>query len=44
MNTLRKQLLIYGAYDGYGGRLIVASALRRGLKPIVAGRDVRPRR
>jgi short subunit dehydrogenase-like uncharacterized protein len=31
-------LLIYGAY-GYSGRLIVAAALRRGLKPIVAGRD-----
>jgi short subunit dehydrogenase-like uncharacterized protein len=38
MNTLGKQLLIYGAY-GYSGRLIVASAVRRGLKPIVAGRD-----
>ena len=38
MNILGRQLLIYGAY-GYSGRLIVASALRRGLKPIVAGRD-----
>ena len=43
MNTRRKQLLIYGAY-GYSGRLIVASALRRGLKPIVAGRDAARRR
>ncbi len=32
------ELLIYGAY-GYTGRLIVAEALRLGLKPTVAGRD-----
>jgi short subunit dehydrogenase-like uncharacterized protein len=38
MNALGKQLLIYGAY-GYSGRLIVASAVRRDLRPIVAGRD-----
>ncbi len=31
-------LLIYGA-NGYTGRLIVAEAVRRGLRPIVAGRD-----
>ena len=30
--------LIYGAY-GYTGRLIVARALERGLRPILAGRD-----
>lgn len=31
-------LLIYGAY-GYTGRLIVDEALRRGIRPIVSGRD-----
>jgi short subunit dehydrogenase-like uncharacterized protein len=31
-------LLIYGAY-GYTGRLIVEECVRRGLRPIVAGRD-----
>ncbi|HET6604758.1 MAG TPA: saccharopine dehydrogenase NADP-binding domain-containing protein [Xanthomonadaceae bacterium] len=31
--------LVYGAY-GYTGRLIVAEAVRRGLRPILAGRDV----
>jgi short subunit dehydrogenase-like uncharacterized protein len=31
-------LLIYGA-NGYTGRLIVAEAVRRGLKPVLAGRD-----
>lgn len=31
-------LLIYGAY-GYTGELIVAEALRRGLVPVLAGRD-----
>jgi short subunit dehydrogenase-like uncharacterized protein len=31
-------LLIYGA-NGYTGRLVVAEAVRRGLRPIVAGRD-----
>jgi short subunit dehydrogenase-like uncharacterized protein len=30
--------LIYGAY-GYTGRLIVAQALSRGLRPVLAGRD-----
>jgi len=34
------ELLIYGAY-GYSGRQIVAAAMRRGLRPIVAGRDAR---
>jgi short subunit dehydrogenase-like uncharacterized protein len=33
-------LLIYGAY-GYSGRLIAAAARRRGLAPILAGRDAR---
>ncbi|MES2127935.1 MAG: saccharopine dehydrogenase NADP-binding domain-containing protein [Pseudomonadota bacterium] len=33
-----KDLLIYGAY-GYSGRLILAAALARGLRPIAAGRD-----
>ena len=32
-------LLIYGAY-GYTGRLIVDTALERGLRPILTGRDV----
>ena len=32
------ELLIYGAY-GYSGRQIVAAAMRRGLRPILAGRD-----
>lgn len=32
------QILIYGA-NGYAGRLIVDEAMRRGLRPIVAGRD-----
>jgi short subunit dehydrogenase-like uncharacterized protein len=31
-------LLIYGA-NGYTGRLIVAEAVRRGFKPVLAGRD-----
>ena len=31
-------LLIYGA-NGYTGRLIVAEAVRRGLKPVLGGRD-----
>ena len=31
-------LLVYGAY-GYTGRLIVAEALTRGLRPILSGRD-----
>ncbi len=30
--------MIYGA-NGYTGRLIVAEALRRGLRPVIAGRD-----
>jgi short subunit dehydrogenase-like uncharacterized protein len=34
----QNELLIYGAY-GYSGRLIAEAALRRGLKPVVAGRD-----
>jgi len=34
------ELLIYGAY-GYTGRLIVAEAVRAGLRPVVAGRDAR---
>jgi len=33
-------LMIYGA-NGYSGHQIVASALARGLKPIVAGRNVK---
>lgn len=33
-----KQILIYGAY-GYTGRLIVAEALRHGLRPVLAGRN-----
>lgn len=33
-----RKLLIYGAY-GYSGRLVVKAALRRGLHPVVAGRD-----
>lgn len=32
------QWMIYGAY-GYSGQLIAEEAVRRGLKPIVAGRD-----
>ncbi len=32
-----KRLLVYGA-NGYTGRLIVAAALREGLRPVVAGR------
>lgn len=31
--------MVYGAY-GYTGRLIVAEAVRRGLRPVLAGRDV----
>lgn len=31
-------LLIYGAY-GYTGQLVVAEALRQGLRPVIAGRD-----
>lgn len=31
-------LLIYGAY-GYTGRLIVAEALSKGLRPVISGRD-----
>jgi len=31
-------LLVYGAY-GYTGRLIVEEALRRGLRPLLSGRD-----
>ena len=31
-------LMIYGAY-GYSGRQIVESAVKRGLSPILAGRD-----
>ena len=31
-------LLIYGSY-GYTGRLVVAEALRQGLRPVLAGRD-----
>ena len=30
--------MIYGA-NGYTGRLVVDEALRRGLKPVLAGRD-----
>jgi short subunit dehydrogenase-like uncharacterized protein len=33
------QFLIYGSY-GYTGKLIVQEALRRGLVPVLAGRDV----
>ncbi|NLE47328.1 MAG: saccharopine dehydrogenase [Sandaracinaceae bacterium] len=32
------QILIYGA-NGYAGRLIVDEAMRRGLRPIIAGRN-----
>ncbi|MEO0470379.1 MAG: saccharopine dehydrogenase NADP-binding domain-containing protein [Bacteroidota bacterium] len=32
------KLLIYGAY-GYSGRLIVAEAVRKGMRPFVAGRN-----
>ncbi len=32
------RLMIYGA-NGYTGRLIAAEAARRGMKPILAGRD-----
>lgn len=34
-------LLVYGAY-GYTGSLIVAEALRAGLRPVIAGRDPMP--
>ena len=32
------KLLIYGA-NGYSGRMVVAAALRRGMQPVVAGRN-----
>ncbi len=35
---MSKQWMIYGAY-GYSGQLIAEEAVRRGLKPIIAGRD-----
>ena len=35
---MNKQWLIYGA-NGYTGQLIAREALRRGLKPILAGRN-----
>jgi short subunit dehydrogenase-like uncharacterized protein len=36
--TRNSKWLLYGAY-GYSGRLILEEALRRGHKPVVAGRD-----
>lgn len=38
METSKSHLLIYGA-NGYTGELIVAEALVKGIKPIVAGRN-----
>lgn len=38
MATRGAQLLVYGAY-GYSGQLVVEAALRRGLRPVVAGRS-----
>ena len=38
---MTKQLLIYGA-TGYSGRLVAEEALRRGLRPILAGRSAAP--
>jgi len=35
----QKNFLIYGS-TGYTGRLVVAEALRRGLRPVLAGRNV----
>lgn len=32
------KLMIYGAY-GYTGKLMVHEAIRRGLKPVIAGRS-----
>jgi len=36
--ALNYDLLLYGSY-GYTGSLIVAEALQRGLRPLLAGRD-----
>jgi short subunit dehydrogenase-like uncharacterized protein len=36
--TASTPLLIYGAY-GYTGRLVVEEAIRRGLRPVLSGRD-----
>lgn len=36
-----RQVLIYGAY-GYTGRLVTAEAVRRGLRPVLAGRRREP--
>ena len=33
-----KKWMIYGA-NGYTGRLVVAEAVKRGLKPVLAGRS-----
>ena len=38
MDTSSDKWMIYGAY-GYTGELVVAEALRRGMKPVLAGRD-----
>lgn len=38
MRSQTRRWLIYGAY-GYTGRLVVAEARRKGLSPILAGRD-----
>lgn len=40
MADAKTRWLIYGAY-GYTGRLVVAEARRKGLVPLLAGRDVR---
>lgn len=37
-NTIQQPWMIYGAY-GFTGRLIVEEALRRGHRPVLAGRD-----
>ncbi len=37
-NSAQQPWMIYGAY-GFTGRLIVEAALRRGHRPILAGRD-----
>jgi short subunit dehydrogenase-like uncharacterized protein len=36
--VMENALLIYGA-NGYTGRLVVEEAVRRGLRPVLAGRD-----
>lgn len=36
--SIMKKFLIYGSY-GYTGNLIVEESVRRGFKPLLAGRD-----